>query len=87
MLSNLLDTKKAKIRNYEVLFLRNDKEQDVEVHEVKQVDFLTIKERLEQGESVFITSKNSQKVIRSKPKSKVRSVKTKLVTAFHFDGM
>jgi hypothetical protein len=86
MLSKMLDIEKVRPRKFQVLFLRNDANQDVEVHEVKQVDFLTIQERLEQGESVFITSKNSQKV--SPPKQKTRlpkSMKTKLVTAFYID--
>ena len=85
MFSEMLETKKVKSRNYEVLFLRNDRDQNVEVHEVKKVDFLAVKERLERGESVFITSKTSQKVMSPTQKIKTRSVKTKLVTAFHFD--
>jgi hypothetical protein len=84
MLSKMLEPKKIKSRSYEVLFLRNGGNQDVEAHEVNQVDFLTIKERLERGESVFITSKASQKVASPKHK-KTRSMKTRLVTAFHFD--
>ena len=85
MLSEMLETKRAKQRCYEVLFLRNDANQDVEVHQVKHVDFLTVKERLERGESVFITSKRAQKLAPSANKSKPRSLKTKLVTAFHFE--
>lgn len=85
-MSKMLGIKKVKPRKFQVLFLRNDASQDVEVHEVKQVDFLTVQERLEQGESVFITSKNSQKINAPKQKTKApRSMKTKLVTAFYFD--
>ena len=73
-------------RKFQVLFLRNDDSQNVEIHEVKEVDFLTIQERLENGESVFITSKNSQKL--NPPKQKYRGsrgIKTKLATAFYLD--
>ena len=86
MLSKMLKTKKVKPQQFQVLFLRNDATEEVEIHEVKQVDFLTVQERLEQGQSVFITSKNSQKVKAPKQKNKVpQSMKTKLVTAFYFD--
>ncbi len=85
MFGKMLNSNSMKTRNYEVLFLGNDKEQDVEVHEVKQIDFLTVRERLERGESVFITSKSSQKLVPPKTKVKVRSVKTRLVTALNFE--
>ena len=86
MLSKMLDIKKVTPRDFQVLFLGNDANQDVEVHEVKQVDFLTIQERLEQGESVFITSKNSQKVSPPKQKNRLpKSMKTKLVSAFYIE--
>jgi hypothetical protein len=85
MLSKMLDIEKVRPQKFQVLFLRNDANQDVEVHEVKQVDFLTIQERLEQGESVFITSKNSQRVSPPKRIRLPKSLKTKLVTAFYID--
>ena len=83
-MSEMLDNKKVRTRNYEILFLRNDAADDVEVHEVKCVDFVTVKERLERGESVFITSKNAQKLVNFK-RDKPKSLKTKLVTAFHIE--
>ncbi len=86
MLKKMLEIKKMKPPKFQVLFLRNDPSEDVEVHEVKQVDFFTIQQRLAQGESVFITSKNSQKISGSKPKTRApRIMKTKLVTGFYFD--
>ncbi len=86
MLSKMLELKKATPREFQVLFLRNDPSQEVEVHEVNNVDFLTVQEHLEHGESVFITSKTSQKVNSPKHKNNVsRSVKTRLATAFRFD--
>ncbi len=86
MLRKMLKIRKIKAPKFQVLFLRNDASQEVEVQEVKEVDFLTVKERLEQGESVFITSKNSQKINAPKPKDLIqKSMKTKLVTAFYLD--
>ncbi len=80
MLSRTFIVKKAAPRSFQVLFLRNDSSDAVEVHEVKDVDFLTVQERLERGESVFITAKKSQKL--QAPKTKGKSLKTRLVTAF-----
>jgi hypothetical protein len=70
---------------FQVLFLHNDSSQDVEVQEMKQMDFLTVQERLERGESVFITARGSQKIAAPKPRSSHRSLKTRLVTAFSID--
>jgi hypothetical protein len=70
---------------FQILFLRNDASQQVEVYDVKRVDFQTIQERLKQGESVFITSKPTQKVTGPKPKADRRSLKTRVATAFAFD--
>jgi hypothetical protein len=86
MMSKMLEIKSANPRKFQVLFLRNDPCEEVVVHEVKQVDFLTVKEHLEHGESVFITSKGSEKL--KPPKHKAyRGVKTRLVTAFKFDQL
>jgi hypothetical protein len=86
MLRKMLGIKESKPHKFQVLFLRNDASQEVEVHEVKQVDFLTVQERLENGESVFITSKNSQKLNAPKQKSGLAaSAKAKLVTGFYLD--
>jgi hypothetical protein len=86
MLRQILETKKAKPK-FQVLFLHNDAAQEVEVHDVRQVDFLTIKEHLEHGESVFITSKPSQKLNEPKPKAKGPiGMKTRLSTAFNLES-
>jgi hypothetical protein len=89
MLSKILNAGKIDTRRkFQILFLRNDSSQEVEVHEVKQVDFLTIQERLENGESVFITSKNAQKLKGAKSENYAhRSMKTKLATAFYLEGV
>jgi hypothetical protein len=78
MLRQILETKKAKPK-FQVLFLHNDA--------ARQVDFLTIKEHLEHGESVFITSKPSQKLNEPKPKAKGPiGMKTRLSTAFNLES-
>ena len=84
VLNKILQCEKTKPQDYQVLFLRNDSTQDVEVQEVNEVDFLTVKERLDKGESVFITSKKTQKITQPKSRSSIqRSPKTKIVTAFY----
>jgi hypothetical protein len=70
---------------FQVLFLHNDASQDVEVQEMKQVDFLTVQERLERGESVFITARGSQKIAAPKARSSYGCLKTRLVTALSLD--
>jgi hypothetical protein len=89
MLSEIFKTKKANPRRkFQILFLRNDSSQEVEVHEVKNVDFFTVQERLEHGESVFITSKNAQKIKAPRLESNApRSIKTKCATAFYLEGI
>jgi hypothetical protein len=85
MLSKMLELKKSKNRTFQVLFLRNDPSQEVEVQEGIEVDFYDIQRHLENGESVFITSKNTQKIRISEPKSKVnRQLKTRILTSFSF---
>ena len=86
MLSESLKIPKITRRKFQVLFLRNDPNQGVEVHEVEHVDFFTVQDHLENGESVYITSKGSQKFKKPRPKNKVsNSIETKLVTAFYLD--
>jgi len=46
---------------FQLFFLKNDKNQSTEVKEVEEIDFMEVKERLKQGESVFITHKRKQK--------------------------
>jgi hypothetical protein len=70
-----------------VFFLHNDPTQAVEVHEVGQVDYLTIQQHLEQGESIFITSKDDQKITATDEKENMcQTLKTRLVTIFRFDN-
>ena len=86
MLRQVMETGKSKHQiKFQVLFLHNDTSQQVEVHDVKQVDFQTIQEALEHGESVFITAKATQKIKAPKNKPTPRNLKTRLATAFSFE--
>ena len=76
MLSKLVEFKGGKPQTFQVMFLRNDCSQEVEVHEAEKINFLKIQEHLERGESVFITSKNSQK-LKAPRKKDVKKVKSK----------
>jgi hypothetical protein len=86
MMKQILPCGTPKQKNkFQVLFLRNDSSLQVEVYDVKRVDFQEIQEHLKQGESVFITSQPSQKVNGPKPKSAGASLKTRVATAFALD--
>ncbi|MEM2917325.1 MAG: hypothetical protein QXN63_03095 [Candidatus Bathyarchaeia archaeon] len=45
---------------FRLFFLKNNEKYDVEVEEVEEIDFTKIIERLERGESVFISPKRKQ---------------------------
>jgi hypothetical protein len=45
--------------------LRNDEDETVMIEEVEEIDLGKVKERLEQGESVFITPKRKEKITMS----------------------
>jgi len=47
---------------FQLFFLINNKNQDIEVVEVSEINFTEVKRRLEKGESVFITRKREQKL-------------------------
>jgi hypothetical protein len=67
----MLERNKTKQATYQVLLLDNDADADVKVQEAEHVDFLEVKEHLRNGGSVFITSKDSQKLIKPKiPKTR-----------------
>ena len=57
---------------FQLFFLRNNEDQSVEVEEVEEIDFRKVKERLEEGESVFIAPKRKEKVERQKLFSIIR---------------
>lgn len=89
MWGELVEIKGEKPQTFQVVFLRNDCSQEVEVHEAEQVDFLKIQEHLKRGESVFITSKNSQKLKapREKDVRKVESKTNSRGQAFYFNHL
>ena len=62
--------KRTKSPTYQVLLIDNDASEDVEVQESDFVNFCHIREHLNNGGSVFITSKNAQKI--SYPKAIAR---------------
>jgi hypothetical protein len=77
-------SKKIKPSMFQVLLLNNNKSQDVEVQESEQVDFIQVKEHLKNGGSVFITSKNTQKISFHKTKAQrtlAPNHKTRICTA------
>jgi hypothetical protein len=87
MLKGILEVKKPDPLVFQVMLLDNDANEEVEVHENETVDFLMIQEHLRRGGSVFITSKDSQKIAmpmakKKEPRKNRGSVK---VTAFYFD--
>ena len=87
MLKGILRTKSEKLRVFQVLLLHNDASQEVEVQEGDEVDFLTIQDHLKQGGSVFITSKNSQKLTMPKEEKKHfrNAMAMRTLTTFYFD--
>ncbi len=81
----MLDIEKVRRRSFQVLFLHNDPNQGVEVHEGGQVDFFAVQQHLEQGESVFITSKDSEKIEPEEKQCIYEKMKTRLVTIFKLE--
>jgi hypothetical protein len=85
MMNGILEAKGEKSRVFQVMLLHNTSE--VEIEEEEQVDFLRVQEHLRHGGSVFITSKNAQKINPPKEKKKAQQNRNemKTVTAFYFD--
>ena len=87
MLKSLSEEKKQKCRMFQVLLLNNDVCQ-VEVQEGNNVDFLKVQEHLAHGGSVFITSKNSQKILLPKEEKALRNKKkSQKAEALYFNHM
>jgi len=51
---------KKKETPFQLFFLKNDATQNVEVTELTEINFEEVKSRLEKGESIFITRKQTQ---------------------------
>ena len=47
---------------FQLFFLLNNRNQDIEIVEVREIDFTEAKKRLERGKSVFITRKRKQRL-------------------------
>jgi hypothetical protein len=62
MLKGPCQEKRQKQRLFQSLFLSNGRNQEVIVTEDKDIDFEEVQKHLDSGGSVFITSKNSQKL-------------------------
>ncbi len=77
---------KKRIRTsvFQVLLLDNHESDDVEVQEAEQVDFCQVKEHLKNGGSVFITSKNSQKLRFPKTKAQQNYSRSRKTLGFLF---
>jgi len=56
---NIIQNKK-KEAPFQLFFLKNDATQNVEVTELNEINFEELKSRLENGESIFITRKQTQ---------------------------
>ena len=87
MLKSLISIKNETPRIFQVLLLDNDDSQDVEVQEAGHVDFARVENHLAHGGSVFITSKNPQKIAPPRDKKPHRNKTTRRVTAFYFDRL
>jgi hypothetical protein len=66
--------KKQKPSMFQVLLLDNNPSQDVSVHEADHVDFSQVKQHLQNGGSVFITSTDTQKIQYPKPTPQTKYV-------------
>ena len=73
-----------KVPLFQVLLLHNGKSEDVEVQEAQEVNFFQVKEHLKNGGSVFITSKDSQKIACPKSKAQVNYNKSRRNYGFLF---
>ena len=86
LLKSLLIVKKEKPRVFQVLLLDNDDSQHVEVRGAEQVDYARVKKHLVYDGSVFITSKNSQKIALPKLRNPHRNKsETRKITASYFN--
>jgi hypothetical protein len=84
MLKNFVEVEKEKALVFQVLFLDNDGSK-VEVQEEPHVDFLRVQAHLKNGGSVFITSRDSEKLTMPKQKrARQNSKDSGWVTASYF---
>jgi hypothetical protein len=87
MLKNFVEIGKEKALVFQVLLLDNDGSQ-VEVEEESHVDFLRVQAHLKNGGSVFITSRDSEKLTLPKQKKARQNSKASgWVTASYFSHL
>lgn len=60
MMANILKNKEKRTP-FQLFFLKDDQDQAIDSVEVNEIDFEEVKKRLENGESVYITSRRRQK--------------------------
>ena len=60
-----------------MLLIKNNSNEEVEVHEADEINFFQVKQHLQNGGSVFITSKDSQKQLMPKAKSQLNYTKSR----------
>ena len=82
-MKNLID-KKGKSPVFQVLLLDNNSNDDVEVQEAEELNFFQVKEHLRNGGSVFITTKESQKMTYPKAKAQANYGKARRNKGFLF---
>jgi len=83
-MNTLIANKKTKNPVFQVLLLDNDSNKDVEVQEAQEVNFCQVKEHLKNGGSVFITSKDTQKITFPKTKAQLNYSKSRRNYGFLF---
>ena len=74
--------KRTKPPTFQVLLINNNATEDVEVQEAEHVDFYQVKEHLNNGGSVFITSKNAQKISYPKDKAQLNYARSRKTLGF-----
>lgn len=60
--SSLFEVHEEEKPKFQLIFLKDNEDQSVEVVEVEKIDFTEVEKHLEQGESVFVTRKHKQKL-------------------------
>jgi hypothetical protein len=83
-LKTFIANKKDKAPLFQVLLLDNDSTNDVAVTESAEVNFSKVKEHLRNGGSVFITSKDPQKINFDRTKAQHNFCKSRQNTGLLF---
>lgn len=76
--------RKTKPPTFQVLLIDNNANEDVKVQEAEHVDFCHVNAHLKNGGSVFITSKNTQKISYKKTKAQINYTRSRKTIGFLF---